>query len=333
MIVGECVISILFPFIWPHVYAPILPVALHHFLDAPVPFVMGLHADCESANKIGSEATLCFVDIDKRLIQLPEELPVFPHKLDFMAEIISLLDKFEIERDRSHEPILKNGYNHTRDHNVMISSCTLPSGLQATRRKQFNNMQETLYTLSSNNSGSNHNLEYQPLIAHPKIEHVSRITDILRRKGGRTQSPSGTSMNDLSVDTIDSAMSPTHAAQRKEKVQTLTPEEQYYQDQRINNSLREIFLNRFVHMFYAYEFFVIYPNQDKEEWLSNRESLQNFDKSSFLSDQPEHHRSFLSRFLESQMFATLIDNKIIGVWEKEPESNLKLFDQRIKLLR
>lgn len=102
MIVGECITSILFPFMWPHVYAPILPAALHHFLDAPVPFVMGLHADCEAANKIGSEATLCFVDIDKKIIQLPEELPVFPHKIDFMAEIISILDKFEIERDRSY---------------------------------------------------------------------------------------------------------------------------------------------------------------------------------------------------------------------------------------
>jgi len=110
MIVGECITSLLFPFVWPHVYAPILPAALHHFLDAPVPFVMGLHAECEAAHKIGSEATLCFVDIDKKHIQLPEELPVFPHKMDFMAEIGSVLDKFEIDRDRDHEPSFRNGY-------------------------------------------------------------------------------------------------------------------------------------------------------------------------------------------------------------------------------
>ncbi|XP_037943215.1 DENN domain-containing protein 5B isoform X2 [Teleopsis dalmanni] len=341
MIVGECITSILFPFVWPHVYAPILPAALHHFLDAPVPFVMGLHAECEAANKIGTEATLCFVDIDKKIIQLPEELPVFPHKTDFMAEVISILDKFDIERDRSHEPILKNGYA-SRDHDVMISSCTLPTGLQATRRsrERFNQLQETVYTLGNNN-GTNHvNLEYQPLIAHPsKIDHVPRIADFLRRKGGmRTQSPSAvTSFGDTSTDIVDATMSPTKAAALGQKTKVtptiITNEEQYYQDLRINNSLREIFLNRFVHMFYSYEFFVIYPNQDKEEWLSNRESLQNFDKNSFLSDQPEHHRAFLSRFLESQMFATLIDNKILSVWEKEPEANLRLFDQRVKLLR
>lgn len=41
MVVAEGVTSLLFPFTWPHVYVPILPASLHHFLDAPVPFLMG----------------------------------------------------------------------------------------------------------------------------------------------------------------------------------------------------------------------------------------------------------------------------------------------------
>lgn len=41
MVVAEGVTSFLFPFSWPHVYVPILPASLHHFLDAPVPFLMG----------------------------------------------------------------------------------------------------------------------------------------------------------------------------------------------------------------------------------------------------------------------------------------------------
>uniref|UniRef100_A0A1B0AU76 UDENN domain-containing protein n=1 Tax=Glossina palpalis gambiensis TaxID=67801 RepID=A0A1B0AU76_9MUSC len=338
MTVGECITSILFPFVWPHVYAPILPAALHHFLDAPVPFVMGLHAECEAANKIGSEAALCFLDIDRKVIQLPEELPAFPHKTDFMAEIISVLDKFEIERDRAHEPNLKNGYS-SRDFDVMINSCTLPSGIQAAKRgkDRFQQLQETVYTLGSPDIGTHHNLHYQPLIAHPtKIDHVPRIADFLRRKGTpRTLSPvAGGECIDAATP-ISVTMSPTRSLSKEIKaiIPKLTPEQQYYQDLRINIALREIFLNRFVHMFFAYDFFVIYPNQDREEWLSNRETLQNFDKSSFLSDQPEHHKPFLSRFLESQMFATLVDNKILSVWDKEPDTNLQIFDQRVKLLR
>ncbi|XP_043648043.1 DENN domain-containing protein 5B isoform X1 [Drosophila teissieri] len=354
MIVGECITSLLFPFVWPHVYAPILPAALHHFLDAPVPFVMGLHAECEAAHKIGSEATLCFVDIDKKHIQLPEELPVFPHKVDFMAEIGSVLDKFEIERDRDQEPSFRNGYvgrgaggsgsgsSGAGGVDAMISSCTLPTGLQAARRskERFQQMQETVYTLSGSPGGGV--VDYQPLIAHPsRIDHVPRIADFLRRKGGirGAGSPVGSPTVSLSsspvgiyhdVDAVDATMP---ISTRRAENQKLSPVDQYYQDLRINNSVREIFLNRFVHMFHAYEYFVIYPNQARDEWISNRETLQNFDKSSFLSDQPEHHRAFLSRFLESQMFATLIDNKILAMWESQPDEQLQLFDHRVKLLR
>lgn len=41
MLVAECIVSLLLPFTWAHVYVPILPSPLYHFLDAPVPFVMG----------------------------------------------------------------------------------------------------------------------------------------------------------------------------------------------------------------------------------------------------------------------------------------------------
>ena len=43
MVVAESITALLFPFSWQHVYVPILPASLFHFLDAPVPFIMGLH--------------------------------------------------------------------------------------------------------------------------------------------------------------------------------------------------------------------------------------------------------------------------------------------------
>lgn len=42
MLVGESLICLLQPFVWPHVYAPVLPATLAHFLDAPVPYIMGM---------------------------------------------------------------------------------------------------------------------------------------------------------------------------------------------------------------------------------------------------------------------------------------------------
>ena len=59
MVVSECITALLYPFSWQHVYVPILPASLHHFLDAPVPFIMGLHAHSEGGVlKIASEVSV-----------------------------------------------------------------------------------------------------------------------------------------------------------------------------------------------------------------------------------------------------------------------------------
>ncbi|XP_058837942.1 DENN domain-containing protein 5B isoform X1 [Topomyia yanbarensis] len=322
-IIAECITSLLFPFQWQHVYAPILPASLHHFLDAPVPFVMGLHSDSDSSVRIASEANLCYVDVDKKSVQLPEELPAFPHRHDFIAEITAVLDKYQVPRDRSLDPpSILSPKNLLKDHDMMTTSCTLPSGLHIRRK-------HSLHDVLDWDRPNSPDLPL-PAAAVPSRPDVrQRIVDIVRRSGG---------------DEVDSGTNEVMpSAKQKQPLSTL---EQYYEDLRLNNSIREIFLNRFVQMFAAYEQFVILPNQDKEDWLSNRESLHNFDKASFLSDQPQHHRPFLSQFLESQMFVTLIDNKIMLSWgddggngssldslNGDVEYNLKLFDNRIKILR
>ena len=46
--------------------------------------------------------------------------------------------------------------------------------------------------------------------------------------------------------------------------QRLSDDDQYIEDQKCNNAIREIFLNRFVHIFHTYEHFVIQPDQVTE---------------------------------------------------------------------
>jgi hypothetical protein len=41
----------------------------------------------------------------------------------------------------------------------------------------------------------------------------------------------------------------------------LSEHEKYVEDLRFNNAVREVFLNRFVYLFSAYEHFVIQPSQ------------------------------------------------------------------------
>ncbi|KAL3266984.1 hypothetical protein HHI36_011132 [Cryptolaemus montrouzieri] len=280
MVVAECISSLLFPFSWPHVYVPILPASLHHFLDAPVPFLMGLNASSENI-KVASEASLCYVDIDKCKVQLPEETASFPHKEAFIAEIWSILDKYGVQ--------VPNSENNRNTQDINSRSSTLPTKPQNRRKLSIHDTLDCERPPSPPGSA--------------RSEALQRIADIVRRTG-------------VTLDQNDSGH----------------PSDSYIEDLKFNNSIREIFLNRFVHIFQSYENFVIFPNQAKAEWLNNRDSMQNFDKSSFLSDQPDQHRAFLWRFLESQTFATLIDNKISSIWG-ETDNNLIIFDNRVRLLK
>ncbi len=42
MLVAESLQTLAFPFRWQHVYVPILPYSQALFLEAPLPFIMGL---------------------------------------------------------------------------------------------------------------------------------------------------------------------------------------------------------------------------------------------------------------------------------------------------
>lgn len=75
--------------------------------DKRINFSVGLNASSENI-KVASEASLCYVDIDKCKVQLPEETVLFPHLEAFTAEISSALDKYGIhvvnaENTRSHQ--------------------------------------------------------------------------------------------------------------------------------------------------------------------------------------------------------------------------------------
>lgn len=59
MTVAESITALMFPYQWQHVYVPILPASLLHFLDAPVPYLMGLHSNGQD---------------DRTKLELPQEV-------------------------------------------------------------------------------------------------------------------------------------------------------------------------------------------------------------------------------------------------------------------
>uniref|UniRef100_A0A8C5KNE0 DENN domain containing 5B n=1 Tax=Jaculus jaculus TaxID=51337 RepID=A0A8C5KNE0_JACJA len=291
MTVAEGITTLLFPFQWQHVYVPILPASLLHFLDAPVPYLMGLQSKegtDRSKLELPQEANLCFVDIDNHFIELPEEFPQFPNKVDFIQELSEVLLQFGIPPE---------GSLHCSESATKLKNLVLKDLVNDKKNGNVSTNDVSMYELLK---GS---------------ETIARLQALAKRTG-------------VTVEKVDFSAS----LGEKEKDLKLHCEEAELRDYQLNVQLREVFANRFTQMFADYEAFVIQAAQDMESWLTNREQMQNFDKASFLSDQPEPYLPFLSRFIETQMFATFIDNKIMSQWE-EKDPLLRVFDSRIEKTR
>ncbi|KAM9768619.1 DENN domain-containing protein 5A isoform 1-T1 [Dama dama] len=291
MTVAETITALMFPFQWQHVYVPILPASLLHFLDAPVPYLMGLHSnglDDRSKLELPQEANLCFVDIDNHFIELPEDLPQFPNKLEFVQEVSEILMAFGIPPEG----------------NLHCSESA--SKLKRLRASEL---------VSDKRNG---NIAGSPLHSYEFLkenETIARLQALVKRTG-------------VSLEKLEVRDDPS--SNKDLKVQCDEEELRIYQ---LNIQIREVFANRFTQMFADYEVFVIQPSQDKESWFTNREQMQNFDKASFLSDQPEPYLPFLSRFLETQMFASFIDNKIMCHDDDDKDPVLRVFDSRVDKIR
>ncbi|KAM4675657.1 DENN domain-containing protein 5B isoform 2-T2 [Discoglossus pictus] len=291
MTVAEGITSLLFPFQWQHVYVPILPASLLHFLDAPVPYLMGLQSKegtDRSKLELPQEANLCFVDIDNHFIELPEEFPQFPNKLEFIQEISEVLLQYGIPPE---------GNLHCSESATKLKSLVLDDLVNDKKNGNISSNNINMYELLKGN------------------ETFARLQALTKRTG-------------VTVEKLNISV-PVMDTQDDHKLQCLEKE---LKDYTLNVQLREVFANRFTQMFADYEAFVIQAAHDMESWLTNREQMQNFDKASFLSDQPEPYLPFLSRFIETQMFATFIDNKIMSLWE-DKEPLLHVFDSRIEKIR
>ncbi|TNN70878.1 DENN domain-containing protein 5B [Liparis tanakae] len=275
MTVAEGVTTLLFPFQWQHIYLPIVSAPLHHLLDAPVPFLMGIQrrdGSQRSSLHLPHETNLCFVDIDNRCVEAPEDLPVFPDQTELVHELSEVLLRFGL-------PPQGGGVTAPATASPRLSSLVLEDLMEDRR---------------------NGNLGGE------ELEVLERLQALARRCGGEKTSDGGKTLG--------------HAFEE---------EEEELKAAKLNIQLREVFAGRFAAMFGRYEEFVIHSALDLDSWLSNREGTFSFDKGSFLSGQPAAHLHFLSRFLETSMFSSFVDGKVISRWaDREPLQ--QLFDSRLE---
>ncbi|XP_029199250.2 DENN domain-containing protein 5B-like [Acropora millepora] len=367
MLVAESMSAIIFPFIWQHVYVPILPPALSHFLDAPVPFLMGIYCASEEEKKnlvLPSEASLCLVDIDNCTVTTPEDLPVFPDAQELIEELNETVKRFSVRTPQDEES------SFTESGVSLENSLEIPHNCSSNGNSDYE-------TASNSGSPQDSPRSRSPCLEPPsprsvspniegrKVKHKRRDRDRMKASRSERKVPRSKSSTSLDVSKNPRLQAIAAIAERTgiiapmstvtsnlEKSVSDTQLQQYFDndnefifgeeakeiprsqqhENEFNTAVREIFANRFTQLLLEYESFVIHPNQDLEDWTSNREQMHNFDKASFLSDQPQQFLPFLSPFTETQMFASFIDMKIMGTWG-ELDSRIAVFDQRVDNLK
>jgi hypothetical protein len=99
MLVAESLTTLFFPFTWLKPYVPLVPASNLHFIEAPVPYIMGFHHR-DIDKEFFKQGQRCFVDIDSGTVSCPEGLPEFPDKNKFIKEINDLIVYFGEKRSQ-----------------------------------------------------------------------------------------------------------------------------------------------------------------------------------------------------------------------------------------
>ena len=277
---SEWLTTLLCPFTWQHVYVPILPASQYMFLDAPVPYIMGLKASFDFCQEldITNEGSLCMLDLNRGSLEVPEDLPAFPELENFLGRLQEIAESHNVECTDLREFSL--------------------SPTQSRNQHGVINLLQSYFQRDKKNDSS---------------EEIVKLAGMATRAGIEEEvtSPASSVTSDLG-----NATSPV-------------PDE--VDSEKFVLDIREAFVQRFIDLLRDYEKFTIYPKQSYDQWKRDREQFQNFDRTAFLSDQPEKNLPFLSAFLETQMFRSFVDEKIEAYYSKDPSKHLALFDNKIEL--
>lgn len=332
MLCAECITALTFPFSWPHVFVPILPASQHGFLDAPVPFIMGLRKDPSTDSNeldIMNKASLCSINLDNGVIDIPDDLPTLPDYDALLARLTDVLSRYDVSC-----PDLTN-----------IQRQVSPSGGSFTDEKKPSIIDAIRYVKSiSESPRQSPKPGLMPPLTHssslPKVtDHpiVRELQGIIMRTGRGKKGEKGDEEEEV-VTSVSPTTGVIEANQEDEiddgEAEGMSREWDYSEEESdvsFNTDIRMAFMNYFVEHFANYEHFSIMPNQTYQQWISQREQFHNFDKTAFLSDQPINHRPFYSAFLETTMFLNLIDQKLISWWKPDMASKtLVLFDKHVE---
>ena len=268
------------------------------------------------------QASLCLLDIDKRELIVPDELPDLPYAEELHQELSEVVNRLKnmnaaLQQGKKTTPKLDKKFLSKSD--ARLTARNKPV-------KKIDALKVGLGHLKSSISS--------PQLPAGDTRNPRLLDKIAQKTGIQTKLPADkdSARKSWEGDMDDCVIARDESAKDMERKEPKQSE--FKRQSEFNVEIREILVNWFTQVFLDYQTFVIHPldNQDMEQWIENREQMENFDKAAFLSDQPVQFLPFLAPFIESQMFASFVDAKLISWWS-EPDPSLAIFDQRISQIK
>ena len=305
------------------------------------------------------------VDIDNCTVSSPEDLPEFPNKKELIDELNETLKSFNVSflESTGSRPVsgcssLENSLEFSSENSSFTangsSGSSSPKSLRGSRSPILESKRRKARSRRASSQSASPTLVAND-IARVKSRRSSFDTRVPKSKSAtcldvsknpRLQAIAAIAERTGIMAPISAVASNLEKSMSDSQLQQYSDDEEMFifgdcakeisrkqqHENELNTAIREIFANRFTQLFLEYEAFVIQPQQDMEQWMSNREQMQNFDKAAFLSDQPGQLLPFLSRMTETQLFASFVDMKIMSAWE-ETDPRLAVFDQRVESMK
>lgn len=94
--VGEALRLFLYPFEWCHVYIPVLPRGLLMVLQAPLPYIIGIHSDTlqHAYKSIILPEKVVHVKLDSNMVNVSPSHPILPIPPHDMRKLLARLQQY-----------------------------------------------------------------------------------------------------------------------------------------------------------------------------------------------------------------------------------------------
>jgi hypothetical protein len=277
MLVAECLTSLLFPFQWTLLYVPIVFTAALVCLDVPVPAIMGLRINKSNNDNDGDG----YSDTSDEATFEVQRCVVNIDRGD-----IQLHDDMPRFPDRSCfinelNEILSRFENYL---NIDLSKNYLKNKQRIQGSEDWTHIDDKNLLKQSNDEPS---------------QALARLSAIAKR--------AGIILNNNDDDNSNKCL----YLFNESEIRQISA----------NNCLRASFVNRFAQLFSQMDAFICYPPSGKysnvDQWLLQRSTTKNFDRTMFIADQLKPHVPFLLAFMETQSFVSFVDTKIAARFNED----------------